>query len=62
MSKEYGLRYRLSDKNKKLSPTGDKVHYYSKNYIAQEFGYKPSFTSLENILRQVKLILDMRKS
>lgn len=57
MNKEYGLRYHLSEKKGNISPTGYKVHYYSKNYLAKEFGYKPSFSSLDNILRQAKLLL-----
>jgi len=49
LQKSFNLKYELQDSFIALNATGNKTHYYSKNYIANEFGYIPQFSSLEVI-------------
>lgn len=53
----FGLKYDLVEKINFISPTGNKVNYFSKNNKLAEFGYKPRFTSLENIIMESEAIL-----
>ena len=57
MQDNFGLRYEVITNNAGVNATGNKPHYYSLNTKAADFGYLPSFTSLEGILRETKLII-----
>ncbi len=52
----FGLRYEITEENKSVNATGRKPHYYSKNIRAADFGYQPSLTSLEGILKEMKAL------
>jgi len=60
MKKHFGLSYLMSDQNASLNTTGTKNHYYSLNKRAEMFGYKPTMTSVETILKEVKKFYQLR--
>jgi nucleoside-diphosphate-sugar epimerase len=62
LEKEFGLNYQINDSVTGLNATGTKDNYYSKNYRAERYGYKPEFTSLETIHKEVTLILQKNLS
>ena len=57
LKKEFGLEYLVDDSPVGINSTGDKINYYSKNYIAKDYGYSPSYSSLETIKKEVTQIL-----
>jgi len=57
LKKEFGLEYFVDDSPVGINSTGDKINYYSKNYIAKDYGYSPSYSSLETIKKEVTQIL-----
>jgi nucleoside-diphosphate-sugar epimerase len=58
MQEKFGLQYVITAATTAVNATGSKPHYYSLNKRAADFGYQPSLTSLEGILRETKSILD----
>jgi nucleoside-diphosphate-sugar epimerase len=57
MQKTFGLRYEITEAITSVNATGSKPHYYSLNKRAADFGYQPTTTSLDGVLREVKAIL-----
>ncbi len=57
MQANFGLRYEVIITNASVNATGTKPHYYSLNTKAEDFGYQPSLSSIEGILREIKLII-----
>ena len=57
LKKEFGLDYFIDDSPVGINSTGDKANYYSKNYIAKDYGYSPIYSSLETIKKEVTQIL-----
>jgi nucleoside-diphosphate-sugar epimerase len=57
MQEAFGLQYETTLATVGINATGNKPHYYSLNRRAEDFGYKPSLTSLEGILRETTAIL-----
>lgn len=57
MQDRFGLRYEVTSASAVVNATGTKTHYYSENRLASEFGYQPSFTSLEGILMESAKLL-----
>ena len=57
MQDSFGLRYEIITTSAGINATGNKPHYYSLNTKAGDFGYQTSFTSLEGIMRETKLII-----
>ena len=62
MQEKFGLRYEATEANIAVNATGGKPHYYSLNKRAGDFGYLPTFTSLEGILQEANAILQQQKS
>ncbi|MBY0499333.1 MAG: NAD(P)-dependent oxidoreductase [Nitrosomonas sp.] len=58
MEEKFGLRYEISAASPGVNATGNKPHYYSLNTRAADFGYEPSLTSLEGVLRESERILN----
>jgi nucleoside-diphosphate-sugar epimerase len=58
MQEKFSLQYVITAATTAVNATGSKPHYYSLNKRAADFGYQPSLTSLEGILRETKSILD----
>jgi nucleoside-diphosphate-sugar epimerase len=56
LKKEFGLKYLIDKSAVGLNATGLKDNYFSKNFIASKYGYKPTNTSEEIILKESKLI------
>lgn len=54
MKNYFGLSYLISDQNISLNATGTKTNYYSLNKRAEKFGYIPTMTSVETILKEIK--------
>ncbi len=51
LQERFDLDYRITEAPVGLSATGYKKNYFSTNHSAQQFGYAPQYTSLENVLR-----------
>ena len=54
---KFGLRYKVINSQTGLEAHGPRDNYYSLNKRAESFGYKPSYTSLENILKASEELL-----
>lgn len=62
MHDKFGLQYEITTANTSVNATGNKPHYYSLNKRASDFGYVPSLTSQEGIIRETEVIVKrMRK-
>lgn len=57
MQTHFGLRYEISRAASVMNATGSKTYYYSQNTRAADFGYVPSMTSLEGVLKESGAIL-----
>ena len=60
MCQEFGLRYETVEPANAIDATGRKPYYYSLNYQAAEFGYVPTYTSIEGIIQETQAILAMK--
>jgi nucleoside-diphosphate-sugar epimerase len=49
MHRQFGLEYEITQAGAGINATGNKHHYYSRNYRAAEFGYQPRLSSLTGI-------------
>lgn len=59
MRGKFGLQYEITQTISSINPTGNKPHYYSLNTSAADFGYQPTFTSLQGILQESDLIFGL---
>uniref|UniRef100_E6QRG1 Putative dTDP-glucose 4,6-dehydratase n=1 Tax=mine drainage metagenome TaxID=410659 RepID=E6QRG1_9ZZZZ len=57
MQEQFGLQYEVTASTASVNATGGKPHYYSLNRHAADFGYQPSLTSLEGVMREAHIIL-----
>ncbi len=58
---KFGLRYQIQDKGANVNATGTKPFYYSLNTRACDFGYAPTFTSLEGIETEIRAALSLHQ-
>lgn len=61
IQEKFGLRYEVFDSNVSVNATGSKPHYYSLNRRAADFGYQPTFTSLEGVLQEMNAVIQQQK-
>lgn len=57
ISEKFGLKYRLIEDSNAINATGYKKNYYSENRRAENYGYKPNFSSIETIVVEIEQIL-----
>jgi nucleoside-diphosphate-sugar epimerase len=57
MQEKYSLKYQFIDAEVGINATGSKPFYYSTNRSAEVFGYKPNFTSITGLFREIDLYL-----
>lgn len=57
MQSRFGLQYAIMGASAAINATGTKPNYYSLNTRAADFGYQPTLTSLDGVLRETKAIL-----
>jgi nucleoside-diphosphate-sugar epimerase len=57
MNEQFGLKYEIIAAPVNSSATGVKVHYYSLNTRASQYGYTPQLTSIEGLASETKLLL-----
>jgi len=57
MQDRFGLEYAIVGASSAINATGTKPNYYSLNTRAADFGYQPTLTSLDGVLRETKAIL-----
>ncbi len=57
MEERFGLQYEITSASTNVNATGKKPHYYSLNTRAADFGYQPTLTSLEGIMKEINIIL-----
>ena len=55
LQEHFGLKYEFVSDFSTINATGSKPYYYSLNRRAQDFGYDPSRTSLENIIVEMEI-------
>jgi nucleoside-diphosphate-sugar epimerase len=53
----FKLKFNIIENNSLINATGSKKNYYSNNKKAEEFGYIPKNTSLENIINETEKYL-----
>ena len=58
LNRAFNLKYKFQDTFMPLNATGMKNNYYSNNFLAKDFGYKPDFTSLEVIEKVISKLLN----
>lgn len=59
LSQSLGLKFRVDDESKPLSPTGLKVEYVPTDFGAKSLGYSPKADSIENVIRS---LLEFKRS
>ena len=52
MQDKYGLQFEITEALAGVNATGKKPHYYSLNTRAADFGYQPTFSSLQGIFQE----------
>jgi len=58
----FGLSYKLADLEGGLNATGSKKNYYSTNHRANSiFGYVPTLSSLETVVREIEFLLNLNR-
>jgi nucleoside-diphosphate-sugar epimerase len=57
MTKEFGLKFVISDADVSINATGVKAKYYSKNKKAEKYGYFPTSSSKEIVVSEARSIL-----
>ncbi len=62
IQERFGLRYELTQTSTSLDATGSKPYYYSINKRANDFGYRPSLTSLESVVHELEILFEHRFS
>ncbi len=58
MKDRFGLNFELVEDVVGVNATGNKSHYYSLNTRASEFGYEPTLSSIDGILREAEILLN----
>jgi nucleoside-diphosphate-sugar epimerase len=58
MQDKFGLQYEITQASVSMNATGIKPNYYSLNTRAADFGYQPTLTSLEGIMKEMQVILE----
>lgn len=59
LKNSFGLKYEITGKKEiGVNATGQKLNYYSTNYKAACFGYKPQWNCLESVLNTTNKILE----
>jgi len=62
MQVNFGLQYELVQTPTGVNSTGRKSYYYSLNRRAANFAYRPTYTSLEIIEKEIKIIMSSNTS
>lgn len=57
MQGRFGLQYAVVESSTGVNATGSKPNYYSLNTRAGDFGYQPTLSSLNGVLRESKAVL-----
>lgn len=57
LSLDFNFKYKLTDHLVISNSTGAKINYYSENYRARDFGFEPTMTSMESVIKQLRLAL-----
>lgn len=59
LHEKFGLLYDFHEASQAVNATGVKSNYYSTNRRAGVFGYVPTMSSLENVVAQARLMLNL---
>jgi nucleoside-diphosphate-sugar epimerase len=57
LKNKFGLKYEINKIDLAKSPTGFKRNYYSESQTATKLGFKPNFSSLETISKELEYLL-----
>ena len=60
MQDKFDLLYKTVPSSPNSTATGNKPYYYSKNRRAAAFGYEPTLSSLEGIIRETSILLQAK--
>jgi nucleoside-diphosphate-sugar epimerase len=61
MQKKYGLHYTINENTMEINATGKKPYYYSVNKKASHYGYMPTISSLDGIIKESSKFLDNKR-
>lgn len=61
MREKFGLRFQNTEETASINLTASKTYYYSTNTRAARFGYCPTLTSLDGILREAAAIFQLEE-
>jgi nucleoside-diphosphate-sugar epimerase len=59
MQDNFDLRYEVIATSAGVNATGSKPHYYSLNKKAESFGYQPIITSIDALLKETRLYMQL---
>ncbi|MBT4732871.1 hypothetical protein HOB87_13010 [Candidatus Woesearchaeota archaeon] len=57
MKSNFSLDYDIRQTGSLVNATGNKINYFSRNYIAEEFGYIPKRKSVDIIKQEMSKII-----
>ena len=59
MQDSFGLCYEVIKTSVSVNATGNKPHYYSLNTKAVDFGYKPTINSMDGLLKETRMYMQL---
>lgn len=62
MHEQFGLCYEVAEANPAVNATGMKPYYYSLNRHAGHYGYEPSLSSIQGIVKETAAMLQIQSS
>jgi len=61
LKKKFGLSYVFDLNTDIINATGEKINYYSKNKSASKIGYRPKYSSIDAIVKEISFIYKQDK-
>lgn len=58
IQEKFGLKYEITKSTNIVNSTGSKPHYYSLNKSASDFGYQPTHSSLDGVIKELQSALE----
>jgi nucleoside-diphosphate-sugar epimerase len=57
MQEQFELKYKITQESFSVNATGIKPHYYSRNTRASDFGYQPTLTSIQGLVKEIQVTM-----
>ena len=62
MKEKFDLQYQIRKNDNLMSATGKKSLYFSRNFLAEKFGYLPKYSSIEGIQKEINTFIDFNRN